>query len=41
MRLLACLSLLAACVYPAPAATGSFVRAPIGDVGIPFSGVSL
>jgi len=41
MRLLACLSLLATFVCPAPAAAGSFVRAPIGDVGAPFSGVTL
>jgi hypothetical protein len=36
MRPLACLFLLAACVCPAPANGGSFVRAPIEDVGIPF-----
>src|SRR4051812_20620658 len=36
MRLLACLFLLAACVCPAPAAGGSFVRGPLEDVGIPF-----
>ncbi len=36
MRLLACLFLLATCACPAPAAGGSFVRAPLEDVGIPF-----
>jgi hypothetical protein len=39
MRLLACLSLLAARVCPAPAVGGSFLRASIEDVGIPFSWV--
>ena len=37
MRLLACLFLVTACVCPAPAAGGSFVRAPLEDVGISFS----
>ena len=36
MRLLACLFLLAACLCPPPAAGGSFARAPLEDVGIPF-----
>jgi hypothetical protein len=36
MRLLACLSLLAACLCPPPAAAGSFARAPLEDVGFPF-----
>jgi hypothetical protein len=36
MRLLACLFLVAACVYPASAAGGSFVRQPTEDLGMPF-----
>jgi hypothetical protein len=36
MRLLACLFLVAACLCPSPAAGGSFARAPLEDVGIPF-----
>ena len=36
MRRLACLSLLAACLCPPPAAAGSFARAPLEDVGFPF-----
>ena len=36
MRLLACLFLVAACVCPAPASGGSFLRSPLEDVGIPF-----
>ena len=37
MRLLASLLVLAACVSPAPAAASSLVRAPVEDVGLPFS----
>jgi hypothetical protein len=36
MRILGCLFLLAACLCPPPAAGGSFARAPLEDVGIPF-----
>ena len=36
MRLLACLFLLGACMFPGPAAAGSSVRMPMEDVGIPF-----
>lgn len=36
MRLLACLFLVAVCLSPPPAAGGSFARAPLEDIGIPF-----
>jgi hypothetical protein len=40
MRLLACLFLVAACLCPPLAAGGSFARAPLEDVGIPYASVT-